>query len=146
MSRWTLKLAPWNRDLAIQWIDRALANGEAGSWWSMVVTDTRTDEQNRKLWPMLADVATQVEWFGQRLDKEDWKLIFLAALNRETRIVPNLENNGFVNLSTSSSKLSKAQFADLIELIYKFGADRGVVWTDPKEKAANTNDRHGRAA
>ena len=136
MSRWTLKLSPWNRALAIDWLDKAIANGDGGSWWSMVITDTRTDEQNRKLWPMLQDVASQVEWFGQMLKKEDWKLIFLAALNRETRIVPNLENNGFVNLSTSSSKLSKAQFSDLIELIYQLGAERGVVWTDPKERKA----------
>lgn len=136
MSRWTLKLSPWNRETAIAWLDKAIGNGGEGEWWSMVITDTRTDEQNKKLWPMLEDVAKQVQWFGQWLEKEDWKLIFLAALNRETRIVPNLENNGFVNLSTSSSKLSKAQFSDLIELIYKLGAERGVVWTDPKEKRA----------
>lgn len=135
MSRWTLKLSPWNRETAIAWLDKAIGNGADGSWWSLVITDTRTDEQNKKLWPMLQDVAKQVQWFGQWLDKEDWKLIFLAALNRETRIVPNLENSGFVNLSTSSSKLSKAQFSDLIELIYKLGAERGVVWTDPKERA-----------
>ena len=135
MSRRTLKLAPWNLELAIDLLDEAIANGSDGSWWSMVVTDTRTDEQNRKLWPMLQDVANQVEWFGQKLSKEDWKLIFLSALNREIRIVPNLDNNGFVNLSTSSSKLSKGQFSDLIELIYKLGAERGVVWTDPKESA-----------
>ena len=141
MSRWTLKLSPWNRDTAIAWLDKAIGNGSDGSWWSLVITDTRTDEQNKKLWPMLQDVSKQVPWFGQWLEKEDWKLIFLAALNRETRIVPNLENNGFVNLSTSSSKLSKAQFSDLIELIYKLGAERGVVWTDPKEKRAVETER-----
>ena len=135
MSRWTLKLAPWNRATAIAWLDRAIANGDDGSWWSLIISDTRTDEQNRKLWPMLDDVSKQVDWFGQKLDKDDWKLVFLAALNREIRIVPNLENDGFVNLSTSSSRLSKAQFRDLIELIYKFGAERGVTWTDPTEKA-----------
>lgn len=134
MSRFTLKLAPWNREAAIAWLDKAIGNGSDGSWWSMIITDTRTDEQNNKLWPMLQDVARQVQWFGQTLEKEDWKLIFLAALNREVRIVPNLENNGFVNLSTSSSKLSKGEFSDLIELIYKFGAERGIVWTDPAER------------
>lgn len=136
MSRRTLKLSPWNRETAIAWLDKAIGNGADGSWWSLVITDTRTDEQNKKLWPMLEDVSKQVPWFGQMLSKEDWKLIFLASLNREIRIVPNLENNGFVNLSTSSSKLSKAQFSDLIELIYKLGAEREVVWTDPKEKQA----------
>jgi hypothetical protein len=136
MSRWTLKLAPWNRDRAIEWLDKAIANGEERDWWSLIICDTRTDKQNRKLWPMLADVAKQVEWFGQKLPKEDWKLIFLAALNREVRIVPNLENNGFVNLGASSSKLSKGQFADLIELIYKFGAERKVEWSDPNDRKA----------
>lgn len=146
MSGWTLKLSPWNRDTAVQWLDKAIANGSDGSWWSMVITDTRTNEQNKKLWPMLQDVSQQVQWFGQTLDKEDWKLVFLSALNREVRIVPNLENDGFVNLSTSSSKLSKAQFSDLIELIFKFGAERGVVWTDPKERrAANDDQVQGRA-
>lgn len=145
MSSWPLKLAPWNRAQAIDWLDKAIANGSDGSWWTMIITDTRTNEQNRKLWPMLGDVARQVEWFGQTLQKEDWKLIFLAALNREIRVVPNLENNGFVNLSTSSSKLSKAQFSNLIELIYHFGAERGVVWTDPKDRAAN-DDGKARAA
>lgn len=133
--RETLKLSPWNRDMAVAWINKAIANGEEGSWWSMVITDTRTDEQNRKLWPMLQDVARQVPWFGVMLEKEDWKLVFLASLNRELRIVPNLDNDGFVNLGQSSSKLSKAEFSDLIELIYKFGAERGVVWTDPKDRA-----------
>lgn len=135
MTRATLKLAPWNRSMALAWIDKAIANGSDGDWWSLVITDTRTDEQNRKLWPMLSDVAKQVDWFGQKLSKEDWKLIFLAALNSEVRIVPNLDNNGFVNLSTSSARLSKAEFSMLIELIYKLGAERGVVWTDPKERA-----------
>lgn len=148
MSRWTLKLSPWNRDTAISWLDRAIANGGDGAWWSLIISDTRTDEQNKKLWPMLQDVSKQVQWFGQWLEKEDWKLIFLAALNREVRIVPNLENDGFVNLSTSSSKLSKAQFSDLIELIFKFGAEKGVVWTDPKERSAANDDQaqQGRAA
>lgn len=141
MSRPTLKLAPWNRALAFAWIDKAIAKGSDGSWWSMIVSDTRTDDQNRKLWAMLHDVSQQVEWFGQKLTTDDWKLIFLAALNREIRIVPNLENNGFVNLSTSSSRLSKAQFRDLIELILKFGAERGVVWKDPAERAANDDRR-----
>lgn len=135
MSRWTLKLSPWNRETAIAWLDKAIGNGEAGSWWSLVITDTRTDDQNRKLWQMLQDVARQVPWFGVKLEKEDWKLVFLASLNREMRIVPNLDNDGFVNLGQSSSKLSKAEFSDLIELIYKFGAEKGVVWTDPKERA-----------
>ena len=135
--RESLKLAPWNRDAAHAWIDRAIERGGAGDWLTMTITDARTNDQNAKLWPMLQDVANQVKWHGLTLSKEDWKLIFLEALNREYRVVPNLDGNGFVNLGRSSSRLSKGEFSDLIELIYAFGAERGVVWTDPKEKAAN---------
>ena len=42
MSRWTLKLSPWNRETAIAWLDKAIGNGGGGEWWSMVITDSRT--------------------------------------------------------------------------------------------------------
>lgn len=134
MSRHTLKLRPFTRDMAIGWIDRAIARGDGGDAWSMIVTDTRTDDQNRKLWPMLEDVSRQVTHHGVSLSKEDWKLIFMDGLNREMRIVPNLDGDGFVNLGRSSSRLSKAEFSDLIELIYAYGAKHGVVWTDPSDR------------
>ncbi len=90
----------------------------------------RTGDQNSKLWAMLTEVAVQVPWHGQKLTGEDWKLIFMAALKQEMRIVPNLDGNGFVNLGRSSSRLSKAEFSDLIELIHQFGANHGVVFHD----------------
>lgn len=132
--RESLKLAPWNRAMAFAWIDRAIRAGGEGAWLTLEITDRRTSEQNRKLWPMLQDVATQVQWFEAFLSKEDWKVIFLEALTREMRPVPNISGDGFVNLGRSSSRLTKAEFADLIELIYAFGAEQGVVWTDPKDR------------
>lgn len=137
MTRETLKLRPQSRDLAIRWIDRAIARGHGGDAWSMVITDKRTKDQNAKLWPMLEDVARQVKWHGLTLSKDDWKLIFLASLNKELRIVPNLDGDGFVNLGRSSSRLSKAEFSDLIELIYAFGSRENVVWSDPTDRGAN---------
>jgi hypothetical protein len=82
--------------------------------------------QNARMWAMLTDVAQQVPWHGIRLAPDDWKLMFLDALKREIRMVPNLDGNGFVNLGRSSSDLSKSEMGDLMELIAAFGAKHGV--------------------
>lgn len=96
----------------------------------------RSLDQNAKFWACLTDVATQVRWHGLKLSTDDWKLIFLDALKREVRMVPNLDGNGFVSLGRSSSDLSKDEMTDLIELILAFGAGQGVVFHEPEARAA----------
>jgi hypothetical protein len=88
----------------------------------------RTVDQNSKMWATLTDIALQVPWHGQRLTPADWKLIFLDALKRESRLVPNIDGTGFVNLGRSSSDLSKEEMSDLIELMMQFGANHDVVF------------------
>lgn len=95
----------------------------------------RSLPQNDRLWAMLTDVAVQIPWHGQKLHAEDWKFIFLDALKRELRFVPNIDGTGFVNLGRSSSDLSKAEMSDLIEVIAAFGAKHGVKFHDPAEAA-----------
>lgn len=96
----------------------------------------RSLHQNDRMWAMLTDIAQQVTHHGVRLTTEDWKLVFLDALKREMRIVPNLDGTGFVNLSKSSSDLSKSEMTDLIELMFAFGTKHDVVFHDQKEQAA----------
>jgi hypothetical protein len=99
----------------------------------------RSLPQNDRMWAMLTDVAQQVPWHGIKLTPDDWKLIFLDALKREVRMVPNIDGNGFVNLGRSSSDLSKQEMSELIELIAAFGASKGVVFkeeTDERKAAA----------
>lgn len=90
----------------------------------------RSLDQNSKMWASLTDVATQLPWHGQKLRPDDWKLIFLDALKRELRIVPNIDGTGFVNLGRSSSDLSKEEMSELLELILAFGAQHGVIFHD----------------
>lgn len=98
----------------------------------------RTLDQNSKLWAMLTDVAQQVEWHGMKLRTGEWKFLFLDALSRERRLVPNIDGDGFVPLYKSTSDLSKGEMSDLIELIGAFGARHGVVFKDrDNEKAQN---------
>lgn len=93
-----------------------------------IAPETRTKVQNRLLWPLLADVARQVEWHGLRLSQDDWKDMFTAGL-KNLRVVPNLDGSGFVALGQRTSTMSKRTFSDLIELIFAFGSDRGVSWS-----------------
>lgn len=128
MSRAQLVLTSRSiREQAINWINRAPAGTRLE-----FKAPRRTIEQNDKLWAMLSDVARQIKWHGLTLSTNDWKLIFLDSLKRENRLVPNIDNTGFVNLGRSSSDLSKAEMTDLIELILMFGANHGVVWSDPQ--------------
>lgn len=91
----------------------------------------RSLPQNDRMWAMLTEVAAQLPWHGVKLTPDDWKLIFLDALKRELRMVPNLEGTGFVNLGRSSSDLSKDEMTDLMELIAAFGASHGITFHDP---------------
>lgn len=106
----------------------------AANWLSRAPFGTRIDfkaakrtlPQNDRLWAMLTDVSDQLTWHGNKLRASDWKLVFMDALKREMKLVPNIDGTGFVNLSNSSSDLSKGEMSDLIELIFKFGAEHGV--------------------
>lgn len=90
---------------------------------------TRSLEQNAKLWAMLHDVSTQVEWHGQKLTSEDWKDVFTAALKR-AKVVPGLDG-GFVVCGQRTSSMGKRDFSELVELIYAFGAEQNVQWSEP---------------
>ena len=94
-----------------------------------IAEPTRTLEQNSKLWPMLAELSEQTDWHGNKLNPEEWKDLLSAGLV-QSKVVPNLTGNGFVILGQRTSKLSKAEFAALIELICAFGTERGVVFSD----------------
>jgi hypothetical protein len=98
-------------------------------WCLLVKPETRSLEQNARLWAMLSDVSEQVDWYGRKLAGEDWKHIFTASL-RKLDVVPNIEGTGFVALGLSTSNMTKAELSDLMELISAFGAERGVVFKE----------------
>lgn len=97
--------------------------------------ETRRDIQNRKLWPMLQDIRRQVPGM-ETFALDDIKLRFLNALGTEMRFLPALENEGMFPVGLRSSTLTVAQFSALVELLYEFGARHGIVWSEPREKAA----------
>lgn len=122
-------------------LDSPMARSRAASLIMRAPSGTRCEfkaskrslPQNDRMWAMLTDIARQVPWHGLTLKPDDWKLIFLDGLKRELRAVPNLDGTGFVNIGRSSSDLTKQEMTDLIELIFAFGAQHGVVFADDRE-------------
>lgn len=99
-----------------------------------IAEPSRNLEQNAKMWAMLADISEQTDWHGNKLNPEEWKDLLSAGLV-QSKVVPNMTGNGFVILGQRTSKLSKSQFAALIELITAFAVERGVIFGDERQAA-----------
>ncbi len=100
-----------------------------------IKAERRSLDQNSRMWAMLTDIAQQLPWHGQKLRPDDWKLLFLDALKRETKAIQNLDGSGVVAIGRSSSDLSKGEMSDLIELMLAFGAEHDVTFHDKAEAA-----------
>jgi hypothetical protein len=85
----------------------------------------RSLDQNNLLWSLLGQISKQVDWYGQKLSSEDWKDVLTASLRR-TRVVPGIDAGTFVPLGMRTSQMTKQELGDLLELVYAFGAERGV--------------------
>ena len=106
-----------------------------------------TNEQRRKFFAMVGDVARQVPLVinGEptMAHKDDWKLVFTAGLINERRIADGLDGQK-VALGLRLRDIFKgldeaAQIAlagDLITVVQMFGDRNKVLWTDPEEAAA----------
>lgn len=112
---------------------------QAPEGWVVRLTEpTRSLEQNAAMWAKLTDISAQVPWVVDYVDDtpvqgmltpEEWKHVFSAAYKRLRR-VPGIDG-GFVVLGQSTSRMTKAEMSDLLELMTSFGAERGVKWSEP---------------
>lgn len=90
-----------------------------------VAPETRTQAQNRLLWPLLTEVSRQHVHYGRSLIPQDWKNLFMGGLAHAV-FVPSLDGQSVMPLGLSTSVLSKARFSDLLELIHAFGAEHDI--------------------
>jgi hypothetical protein len=121
---------------ALPWVQQTIEKALPGGPVQISLgRERRTLDQNSKLWPMLTDISKQVCWHGHWLTKEEWKDVMTAGLTQQ-KVVPGIEG-GFVVLGRSTSRMKKAVFCELVELIYAFGAEQGVQWS---EKAQSDYD------
>ena len=118
-----LLTSPRNRAIAHNLIDRAPEGAVLN-----VREANRTTDQNSLMWALLSDISrTKPE--GRTLTPDVWKSLFLHALDHSQRFEQALDGKGMVPVGFRSSRLTKAQFTDLIETIIEYGERHGVVWS-----------------
>lgn len=119
------------RQLAKQLIDKAPRRAVVN-----IREESRTSDQNAKLWAMLSDVA-RAKPQGRVLRTDHWKCLFMDDLDHKPIWEPGLDG-GVVNVGYKSSRLTVAEMSDMIERIYSYGAEHGVEWSEPtgERKAA----------
>lgn len=100
-------------------------------WVVTIAPPTRTLDQNAKMHAMIADIMRQVDT-DRQWTADEWKDRFLHALGKEMNFLPDLDGRAFFPRGYRSSQLSKADFADLVEIIYAFGAEHNVKWSEPE--------------
>lgn len=104
---------------------------EAAPDYSMVSISPgdRTLDQNAKMWAMLTDVA-RAKPEGRSWTTETWKCAFMHTLGHQIQFAEGLDGSGPFPIGFSTSKLSKPQMAELIEVIYEYGSRHNVEWSE----------------
>ena len=119
-----------DRTQARQWVTKAPVGTEIE-----FRRDMRNKDQNAAMWAALTDISEQVEWYGQWLTPTDWKDVCTASLSR-AQVVPGIEPGTVVTVGLSTSKMTKEEMSNLLELIMAFGAEHGVIFHDAESRAA----------
>lgn len=125
MTQTVILASDRQRDLARDLIARA-PDGSV----IKIAPPKRTLDQNAKLWAMLSDIA-RAKPEGRMWTSETWKAAFMHALGHEVQFQQALDGNGFFPIGFRTSRLSKAQFADLITVVQEYGDRHGVEWSEP---------------
>ena len=100
-----------------------------------LAAETRRDRQNAKLHAMIGDLREQVPDLA-RFTVAQCKLRFMDALGEEMTYLPKLYGEGFFPVGAKTSTLTVAQFAGLLNLLYIYGGEQNVRWSEPSRDEA----------
>ena len=88
--------------------------------------ETRSLKENAMLHAMLTYISKNMEWAGKKRDVDTWKRLMVAAWcrakNEQVEILPAIDGHGVDIVFRKTSKLTRAECADLIEFIFSWGA------------------------
>ena len=98
--------------------------------------EKRSDAQNRLLHACLSEISKQVEWAGAKRDVDTWKRLLTAAWLRArgegVEVLPAIDGHGIDVVFRHTSKLTKAECAELSEFVMAWAAERGIVIHAPE--------------
>lgn len=85
----------------------------------------RTNDQNALLWSLLSEIS-RAKPEGREYPPEIWKSLIMSAAGFEPVFERSLDGRGLVPLGFKSSRLTKAEFSDLIECARAYAAEHGI--------------------
>ena len=95
-------------------------------WVLSIKPETRSIKENAMLHAMLTYISKNLEWAGKKRDVDTWKRLMVAAWcrakNEQVEILPALDGHGVDIVFRKTSKLTRAECADLIEFIFAWGS------------------------
>jgi len=94
---------------------------------------TRTIDQNDLMWALLSDLS-RAKPQGRKETPDMWKAIIMKACGHAVQFTMGIDGEPFP-VGYRTSKLTKAQMSDLIEFIYAYGAEQGVIFNDQRNAA-----------
>jgi hypothetical protein len=100
----------------------------------------RSNDQNAAMWSVLTQINRQRPVHnGVKMSAVLWKAVFMQALGAELVMLPTLEGGGLFPFGHRSSKLTKDEMSNLIELMLAWAATEELViehFDGPQEVAA----------
>jgi hypothetical protein len=92
---------------------------------------SKTREQEEKYHAMINDIAKQAQHLGAKWSSEDWKRLLVDQYLREvdevqSKIIPNLDGTGIVQLGFQTRKFTKEQASEFVEWLYSWSANNGI--------------------
>jgi len=100
----------------------------------------RSNDQNAAMWSVLTQINKQRPVHnGVKMSAVLWKAVFMQALGAELVMLPTLEGGGLFPFGHRSSKLTKDEMSNLIELMLAWAATEELViehFDGPQEVAA----------
>jgi len=87
----------------------------------------RSNDQNAAMWSVLTQINRQRPVHnGVKMSAVLWKAVFMQALGTELVMLPTLEGGGLFPFGHRSSKLTKDEMSNLIELMLAWAATEGL--------------------
>jgi len=98
-----------------------------------IKAESKSRDQEEKYHAMLGEIAEQASHIGAKWDAEDWKRLLVDKFVREelsevTKVIPNLDNNGIVQLGLQTRNFTKEQAMDFITFLEAWGANNGIIF------------------
>ncbi len=84
-----------------------------------------TEPQQVKMRIMFDELARGVEWYGEKLVADDWKVIFLAGLRSAHVVHGFVPGTRVVLFGKRRATPSANEASQIITMLYQFAAERG---------------------